>query len=441
MAIGSWKLPMSSAPTEGHTVRYYDPFGTLLSTQIVAEGGNATPPTPPTLDLLTFNHWNHPGTNITRDENIGAIYDTTDGKTYIFIHVNTKTGLQPTIYLKKSTTDQMIIDWGHGDDSVTSNSGTITIQKPSEYTEGWYTITITCAGVYNLGQGTYSTTLFGAYNGTYAKITQKVYFGSNTTTLNNYVFYGHNGLDSILVSSNFTGSIGTSAFSSCYSLASLTLPSGMTGSIGSNAFSGCYSLASLTLPSGMTGSIGTSAFSSCYSLASLTLPSGMTGSIGTSAFYGCYSLASLTLPSGMTGSIGASAFSSCYSLASLTLPSGMTGSIGTQAFYNCYSLASLTLPSALTGLSGSTFRYTRSLKSLTLTTGVTAIGTTEFSDMTAMEEFIFQTATPPTLTAGAFGTLPITCRIYVPDANVADYKGATNWTAYADYIYSINDRP
>jgi hypothetical protein len=143
----------------------------------------------------------------------------------------------------------------------------------------------------------------------------------------------------------------------------------------------------------------------------------------------------------MTGSIGTYAFRYGYSLASLTLPSGMTGSIGEGAFNSCYSLASLTLPSGMTGLSGSTFRYVRSLRSLTLPTGVTAIGATEFSDMTSIDEFIFQTATPPTLTAGAFGTLPLWCRIYVPDANVNDYKTATNWTTYADYIYSINDMP
>ena len=238
--------------------------------EYVNEGENATPPTPPTLDLLTFNHWNHPGTNITRDENIGAIYDTTDGKTYIFVHVNSKTGLRPTIYLQKSTADEMTIAWGHGeDDSVTSDSGTITIQKPTEYTEGWYTITITCAGEgIILGRVQILQHCSDEYDGTYAKITQKVYFGANTTTLNNYVFYGHNGLDYVIASSDFTGSIGASAFYNCSSLASLTLPSGMTGSIGAYAFNNCYSLQSLTLPSGMTGSIGAYAFNNCYSLQS-----------------------------------------------------------------------------------------------------------------------------------------------------------------------------
>lgn len=75
---------IADIPTGGgsgdYKVQFFDPFGVLLKVEYVNEGENATPPTPPTLDLLTFNHWNHPGTNITRDENIGAIYDTTDGK-------------------------------------------------------------------------------------------------------------------------------------------------------------------------------------------------------------------------------------------------------------------------------------------------------------------------------------------------------------------------
>ncbi len=436
-------LAGSAAPsTEGHRVQFFDPFGVLLKTELVEDGQNATAPTPPTLDLLTFDHWNHNGQNITQDTDIGAVYDTTNGKTYIFIHVNSKTGLQPTIYLQKSTTDEMTIDWGHGDNSVTSDSGSITIEKPTAYTEGWYTITIECAGGYNLGQGANTTTLFGLWSGDYAKITHGIYLGANTDTLNNNALYGHQAIDYITLSSGMTGSIGGSAFRECHSLASLTLSSGMTGSIGNIAFYNCYSLTSLTLPSGITGSIGGSAFRDCHSLASLTLPSGMTGSIGNTTFYECHSLTSLTLPSGMTGSIGGSAFRECHSLPSLTLPSDITGSIGGSAFRDCHSLASLTLSSGITsGGATDAFRAMRSLKSLEIPVGKTAIGSREFQDCTAMDEYILPHTTPPTLTAGAFNNIPIWCRIYVPHDNVDDYKTATNWVDYADWIYSINDRP
>ena len=335
--------------TSGHRVRYFDPFGTLIDTQYIADGENATAPTPPTLSLLTFYGWNHPGTNITRPEDIGGVYDTTDGKTYIYVQVNALTGLQPTLYFQKSTADEMTIDWGDTTDNSTTSTGNLNIQKTAAYAAaGNYTITITCAGGYNLGQGSSATTLFGNYtSNNYTSIAYKVYFGANTSLLNANLFYNYYGLDYVVASS------------------------GLTGDIGSYAFAYCYSLVSLNLPSGMTGAIGASAFRSCYSLTSLTLPSGLTGAIGSYAVYYCYSLTSLTLPSGMT-SIAANAF----------------------------------------------------------------------SNNTKADEYIFQSTTPPTAAdTTIFAAIQLWTKIYVPDANVNDYKTATNWTTYADYIYSINDRP
>ena len=102
-------------------------------------------------------------------------------------------------------------------------------------------------------------------------------------------------------------------------------------SIGSYAFSSCYSLASVTIPDSVT-SIEESAFSDCYSLASVTIPDSVT-SIEDSAFYSCRSLASVTIPDRVT-SIEESAFSSCYSLASVTITDSVT-SIGSYAFIRC----------------------------------------------------------------------------------------------------------
>jgi len=423
MAIGSWKLPMlsggGSAPT-GWRVRYFDPFGTLISTQTVADGGNATAPTPPTLPLLTFHSWNHPGTNITRDEDIGGIYDTTDGKTYIYVQVNALTGLQPTIYYQKSTSAEMTIDWGDGTTNTTTSTGNLNTQKTAPYAAaGSYLITITCATTYNLGNGTNATTLFGSYNANpYTSIAYKVYFGANTTLLNANVFYNYYGLDAVVASS------------------------GMTGSIGNYAFNSCYSLASLTLPSGMTGSIGSYAFQNCTSLTSLTLPSGMTGSIGNYAFYNCSALTSLTLPSGMTGSIGNYAFQNCYALTSLTLPSGMTGSIGNYAFYYCSALTSLTLPSGInTAIGDSAFRKLKAVRTFTVLSGFTSLAAYAFEGNDAMDEYIFQPTSPPTMAAtSVFTGIKLWTRIYVPDASTLAYRAATNWTTYANYIYPLSNR-
>ncbi|HSW67348.1 MAG TPA: leucine-rich repeat domain-containing protein [Bacteroidales bacterium] len=462
-------LRVSSVKSDGsglHTVRYFDPFGALLSTQKIATGQNATPPTPPTLSLLTFHSWNHNGQNITRNEDIGAIYNTTDGLTYIFIHVNSITGLQPTIFLIKSTAAQMTINWGHGDNSLTSASGNISIQKPTAYTAGNYTITIQCAQTYNFGHGTIATTLFGDTSSPYTSITKRIYFGANTTWLAGSVFHNHFGINAIIVSSTIAGSIGSSAFRSCTSLPFIALPSVLTGSIGANVFSLCSFLWALSLPSGMTGSLGLSAFESCGMLQSLTLPSGMTGSLGSYTFAFCNSLIYLSLSSGFTGSIGAFCFDSCTALRMLTFPSGITGNIGTNAFRNCYSLI-MTLPSGMTGsieanglracyqftslvlpsglgtaIGDSSFLNMKGLLSLTIPAVCTSVAANAFATNDAINEYIFQSTTPPALAAtSAFTGIRLWTRIYVPDASVAAYKAATNWSTYANYIYSINSRP
>lgn len=446
MAIGTFRLPVSaggSAPETGFTVLFYDPFGELIKKEVVAEGGNATAPTPPTISGMTFAHWNQSYTNIQRNKQIGAIYDTTDEKTYIFIHVNSKTGLQPTIFLQKSTTDQITIDWGHNSEtSQTTNSGNYSVQKPTAYTEGWYVITLSCAGGYKIGQGTTNTTIFGSYgSNAYLSAPYKVLMGA-TCGLNAYAFYNCICLQYISFCSDYSGALPAYLFRNCYALIAVHYPTGVTGDIPTYLHNYNRSLSLVTFPNEMSGSIGTYCFTHCNSLHELTLPASLTGSIGNYAFQYAHALNSLVIPDGVMGSIGTSAFEGCHALLSLELPSGMTGSIGGNCFYTNYSLEELILPSAMTGfISGQTFYNMFSLKSLTVPSGITDIGTSAFVNMVSIREIIFQSTTPPTLTAGAFGTLLLICRLYVPDANVNDYKSATNWTDYADYIYSINDRP
>ena len=119
---------------------------------------------------------------------------------------------------------------------------------------------------------------------------------------------------------------------------------------------------------------------------------GDTGSIRIYAFYSCTALTALTLPPGMTGSIGSYTFQECTSLTSLVIPPGITGSIGTYAFQKSSSLTSLVIqtPTVMTLANTSAFSFT-------------------------------------------------TCNIYVPDALVATYQAATNWSTLADRIKPISE--
>ena len=90
---------------------------------------------------LTFNSWNHTTfTNITRDLDVGAIYDTTDTKTHVFVTVTATTGLSLPISYTKSDTSTLTISWGDGttDDNVTDSGSTTHTYS----TEGIYEITL-----------------------------------------------------------------------------------------------------------------------------------------------------------------------------------------------------------------------------------------------------------------------------------------------------------
>jgi len=372
MITGRFALPISagSAPepppsTVGNRVTYYDPFGDVIKIQYVLDGEDATPPTPPTFDLLTFAEWNNPSTNITYDRDIGAIYDTTDGKTYVFATFNNVIGLQPTLVFDKSTTDLLTIDWGDGETSTSSGNGGVAILKTTSYTSsGNYIITIECNGFYRLGS---YLNFFGS--GTYLSAPYKIYFGANINV--------------------------------------------------TNAGIGNHQIEKITLNSGLTGNINTNFAYANARIVSLNFPSGLTGSILGGIFQNDYSIRKIIFPSEMNGVISfSSSFQNCFSLESTILPNGLTGSIG-----------------------GSLFSTARSLRSALIPIGITSLGSGCFANNTSMNEYIFQSIIPPTMSnINVFSSIPAFTKIYVPDESIDDYKTATNWVSYADYIYPISTR-
>jgi len=258
-------------PSEGdYLVRFIDYDGTILKQQRVNSGNAATAPTVPTHAGLTFQEWNNAFSAVTGDIDVGATYITSDGKTKAKVRLTVPSGLSLTLYMNKSNSDQMTVDWGDGSAvSTFTDSGNFNTGAHVFPDYGDYEITIWMSsgtGTYGFGNVSSTTTFVGGNTQAQRNTLLELYVGERVVELSIHAFQG------------------------CYSLASLTLPAGITGSIESSAFQGCVSLASLTLPAGITGDIGASAFISCYSLASLTLPAGITGSIGASAFNSCYSI-------------------------------------------------------------------------------------------------------------------------------------------------------
>jgi autotransporter-associated beta strand protein len=252
----------------------------------------------------------------------------------------------------------------------------------------------------------------------------------SVTRIEDYAFADCGGLTSVIVSDGVT-SLGAWAFFRCANLASVSVGNGVT-TIGSGTFWGCSDLTTAALGNGIT-SIRYGAFYGCSGLTSVTIPGSVT-SIGDYAFSDCSSLTSLTIPGSVT-SIGDYAFQECSSLTSLTIPGSVT-SIGYAAFHLCGNVTaievdaantayasvdgvlydkalavliqfpiarggSFVIPDSVTRIEGEAFCSSIGLTSVSVPSGVTAIGEAAFFEC-ALLGSIFFLGSPPTVGLNAF---------------------------------------
>lgn len=152
-----------------------------------------------------------------------------------------------------------------------------------------------------------------------------------------------------------------------------------------------------------------SCFENCNGLTSIDIPSSVT-SLGDHCFYGCSGLTSIELPSSIT-SLGSCCFADCSGLTSIEIPS-FVSSLGRMCFEDCSSLTSIKIPSSVTSLGENCFMCSFNLKS------------------------IYFKGMDPKYLSEAF--IPTTCRIYVLDEYLVDYKYALG-TDYM-YIYTWNPK-
>jgi hypothetical protein len=438
-------------------VRFFDIDGTILKEEYVDSGNAATAPSNPTYDstYLTFDGWNNDFSNITHDLDVGAIYDTIDGKTYLFLKVTNETGLQPTLQLNKSTTALMTINWGDGNTNTTTTSGNFTITKTAAYSAvGDYVVSIECAANYGVSILGY---LLGN-NITYSRCLIKAYIGDRFNVFTE-IFRNHSMLE-ILSLPNLLTLLDPNSLVGCASLRHFNMPLSVT-SLGNAVFNGCSSLKSFVFSQGNTA-LQNNFFLNCVSLKKIILPD-TTTSIGISTFSGCGSLEFVYMPSSVTA-LNGETFLSCRALKTINLPNSI--SINYDVFRNCSALQKITLPlgvsfidqnhfrdcsslaeviilsTTLTAVNNNTFFNNLALKSLEFPSTLTSIGTNSFSGCAQILEYVFNSTTPPTLAAtSAFTGINAACKIYVPDANVAAYKAATNWSTYTNYIYPLSTRP
>ena len=358
-------------------VNFRDYDGTILYSYTVDEAAALTelPPLPEHSGLVCQGwNWTLDGIKaMGRAVEVGTMYITDDGKTRIYIHLEDG---RTSPMLGCCPNGTVTVDWGDGTEPDTlTGTSTSTVQwtPTHEYS---------APGDYVI-KLTVDGSVGFAGSGSSNQYSYLLRYSSGSDGRNKVY---QNAIQKVEIGDGVT-SIGNEAFYNCYSLPSVTIPNGVT-SIGNQAFRNCYSLSSVTIPNGVT-SIGNQAFHSCYSLSSVTIPNGVT-SINTQAFYNCYSLSSVTIPNGVT-SIDNQAFYGC-TLSSVVIPDGVT-SINSKTFYNCYGI-----------------RY---------------------------YDFTRHTTVPTLSNTDAFNGIAADCEIRVPAALADEWKAATNWATYANYIVGV----
>lgn len=262
-------------------------------------------------------------------------------------------------------------------------------------------------------------------------------------------------------------SIGTSAFTYCYSLTSISIPNSVT-SINDYAFHTCSGLTSVTFEQvSQLTTIGASVFYNCSGLTSIDIPISVT-TIKSYAFKYCVNLTSVNVSSGVT-SIGRNPWSSCDKITSITvdsanakydsrnnckavintstneliggcknttIPNTVT-SIGYEAFYHCSGLTSISIPNSVTSIDASAFGYCSGLTNVIIPASVTSIGNNVFYYASTLSSVTCMPTTPPTLGTNVFYSNASGRKIYVPSGSVDAYKTATNWSSYASTIQAI----
>lgn len=365
-----------------YLVRFFDWDGTLLKEQWIEDGSDsATAPTPPEHENLTFFGWNKDYTTTDKNMDVGAIY--TAAHTYIYINVNAASANIISLKVTKTSSALMTVHWGDGTSSTSTVNSNIEFQK--NYGDfGNYIIRIETSDNFYLGQGGQTTSILGTLNSCITKVLL-----SDKSLLANYSFYNARALKYLSFGKVLT-----------------TIPM--------YCFSGC-ALLHATLPDTVTR-ILMGGFTGNYALKSVVLPETIV-TISNSAFYFTLNLESIIF----TWKVNVAAQTVLgQSMVKKVEFQGQVSSIQIGSFTSCNGIKSIRFNGYLSYISNEAFGY-----------------------MSAIEEFIFESTTPPTLVAGAFTieSNMFLVKIYVPDASVASYKSATNWNTLANYIYPISSRP
>ena len=394
-AIGNIR---TESPKESD-INFWDYDGTLLYSWTLAELTTKTELPPlPSHDGLICQGWNWTLADIKdagRELDIGALYITDDGKTRLYVDVDTEMWDDFELSYWRSTNDAVTVNWGDGGVAeVSQTSGWVTLRHVYE-SSGAYMITLAISG---------SATIL---------------FNHPLSEGEDYVSRARIGmLTKVELGANVK--ISYFAFGMAVKMQTFTAPMG-TIFDGSRIFEQCTALRAFIAPAVLPG---TQTF---YNAATIRIVSTVKGNVMGQSFV---NTAITRLNCDLTVANQAQALERVHIKA-------VNGQVGD--FSSCRSLLEVTIPADATTFVAAAFRGDNALRRVTCLGNIASIPAQVFQRCYSLRfvDFTHCTAVPTLANVNAFDQTHAQLEIRVP-ASLADaWKAATNWSSLADHIVGV----
>lgn len=476
---------------EEKDITFIDYDGTLVASYTIEEAHALTAlPQPPNHDGLTFQSWNWTLDEVKQWNEIayiGAHYATTDGKTRIYFTLDDPEYLSPALNFQQSDAYGVVIDWGDGSPTETSEKSGIgdgfTIKLQHTYaTTGDYVITIECV------KGSYAfhgnENISGGYLYDILTLAEKSYNGNkvylNTITK---LEIGDSCIELVcrstkLTTCNVPECVTKLWYLNCISVIVPKLCNYFTTRLDYNVTNMCLPYTTLFNSLNLVECLklkrvsihnGINTFSCSKALIErIHIPDSIT-TLSSKCFENCFSLKKVTGCKNIS-SVSTNAFAYNYSLQEISLPEGITALPN-----NCFAYSNLqdfVIPNSVTNIGQGCFNEV-ALKNIIIPKNVRTVGASVFYNCRQMTKVIVQSEnisfgnkslafytpnyyikryydfTKATVNDGilsyTFGTdvfqnIREGSVIMFATKEIADVaKTTTNLTAYADYIHYLGE--
>lgn len=397
---------LDTAQPKESDINFWDYDGTLLYSWTLAELATKTELPPlPSHDGLICQGWNWTLQDIKdagRELDIGALYITDDGKTRLYVDVDTETWDDFVLNYWQSTSNATTVDWGDGTTPETKNADSWVEHRHTYAASGSYVITMSVKEGTTMQLGAGGASRFLIANGETdmgrCAMLTKVEIGERVSRVTERAFFAAVRLKSVSVPSGVLVEPWRT-FEQAANIRAVTVS--FSSSI-IQSFYQCTNLRAIASMKGTTHSPGYVITNTAVRQINFDM----------SDAYSAQALERVHIKS-VNGQVGD--FSSCRSLLEVTIPADATTFVA-AAFQGDYALRRVTCLGDIASIPAQVFQRCYPLR---------------FVDLTHC------TAVPTLANVNAFDATHPQLEIRVPASLVAAWKAATNWSSLAEHIVGV----